>query len=343
MRIVRILISAAILGALAWTGWWHALARGQEAALAAWFEDRARAGWQAEHDGIALADFPLRLEREIAGIRLADPGTGWAWTAPWLRVESETLAPNRFDVTWPGAQSLAVPGERTDITSATMAATLALQPDTALGLVHASVEVAGLDVRARPVSGRGWTARAGSVVADIAERVNDDGYAITFRAERVLLPEPWMARIDPTGLAGRELERMTFDGSAVFDAPLDRHLIEDGRLALRAMTIRRAGFQWGRMRLEARGAIRVDERGYPKGKIKLTARHWREIIAMARRSGAIGADMAKALEAALELVALLGGDRDELDATIKFRDGEVWIGPISIGRAWRLAPPRGQG
>ena len=337
MRIVTILIGAALLGALAWTGWWYALARGQEAALAAWFEDRARAGWQAEHDGIALAGFPLRLEREIAGIRLADPRTGWAWTAPWLRVESETLAPNRFDVTWPGAQSLAVPGERTDITSATMAATLALQPDTALGLVHASAEVAGLDVRARS----GWTARAGSVVADIAERVNDDGYAITFRAERVLLPEPWMARIDPTGLAGRELERMTFDGSAVFDAPLDRHLIEDGRLALRAMTIRRAGFQWGQLRLEARGAIRVDERGYPKGKIKLTARHWREIIAMARRSGAIGADMAEALEVALELVALLGGDRDELDVTFRFRDGEVWIGPVSIGRAWRLAPPRG--
>jgi hypothetical protein len=341
MRIVHTLIGAVILGALAWTGWWYALARGQEAALAAWFAERARAGWQAEHDGIGLTGFPLRLEREIAGIRLADPRTGWAWTAPWLQVESATFAPNRFDVTWPGAQSLAVPGERTDITSTMMAARLALQPDTALGLVHASAEIAGLDVRSRPGSGPGWTARAGSVVADIAERVNDDGYAITFRAERVVLPEPLMARIDPTGLAGREVERITFDGAAVFDAPLDRHLIEDGRLALRAMTVRRAGFQWGRMRLEARGAIKIDDRGYPKGKIKLTAKHWREIVALARRSGAIGPDMAAALETALELIALLGGNRDELDATLKFRDGEVWIGPISIGRAWRLASPRG--
>jgi hypothetical protein len=337
MRIVHILISAAILAALAWTGWWYALARGQEAALAAWFAERARAGWQAEHDGIGLTGFPLRLEREIAGIRLADPKTGWAWTAPWLRVESATFSPSRFDVTWPDAQSLAVPGEHADIASGTMAATLELRPESALSLIRASAEAALLDVRARS----GWTARAGSVVADIAERVNDDGYTITFRAEGVLMPEPLMARIDPTGLAGREVERMTFDGAAVFDAPLDRHLIEDGRLALRAMTIRRAGFQWGRMRLEATGAIKTDDRGYPKGKIKLTARHWREIIAMARRSGAIGADMAEALTTALELIALLGGDRDELDATLKFRDGEVWIGPISIGRAWRLAPPRG--
>ncbi len=345
MRIVHILCSAAILGALAWTGWWYALARGQEAALAAWFDDRARAGWQAEHDGIGLTGFPLRLEREIAGIRLADPKTGWAWTAPWLRVESATFSPSRVDVTWPGTQSLAVPGERTDIASSAMAATLELRPDSALGLIHASAKVAGLDIRARPGvgagSGPGWTARAGSVVADIAERVNDDGYAITFRAERVLLPEPVMARIDPTGLAGREVERITFDGAAVFDAPLDRHLIEDGRLALKAVTIRRASFQCGRMRLEAKGKIEIDDRGYPKGKIRLTARHWREIIALARRSGAIGADMARALTTALELVALLSGDRDELDATLKFRDGEVWIGPLSIGRAPRLAPPRG--
>ncbi|MHA1527697.1 MAG: DUF2125 domain-containing protein [Alphaproteobacteria bacterium] len=337
MRIARFLIGAALFGALAWTGWWYALARGQEAALEAWFAERTRAGWQAEHDGIDLVGFPLRLEREIAGIRLADPDNGWAWTAPWLRVESATFSPNRIEVTWPGDQSLSVPGERTDIASSTMAATLELRPGLALGLIHASAKVARLDVRSRS----GWTARAGSVAADIAERVNDDGYALTFRAERVLLPEPLMARIDPTGLAGREIERMTFDGAAVFAAPLDRYLIEDGRLALRAATIRRAGFQWGRMRLEAKGAIRIDARGYPDGKIKVTAKHWREIIALALRSGAIGTDMAEALTTALELLALLGGDRDKLDATFRFSDGQVWLGPLSIGRAWRLAPARG--
>ncbi len=341
MRIVGILFSALIMGALVWAGWWYALAKGQEAGLAAWFDDRADHGWQAEYTEIGMTGFPLRLEREITDIQLADPKTGWAWSAPWLRVVSDTFTPNRVEVTWPDAQSLAVPGERTDITSRTMAAQLELKPELALGLTHASVDVAGLDVRARPgPAGRGWTASAGVVEADVAERVNDDGYTITFKAEKVILPEPLMARIDPTGLAGRELERMTFDGSAVFDAPLDRTLIEDGHLALRAATIRRAEFQWGQMRLDAKGKIKVDKQGYPKGKIKITARHWREIIALAQRSGAIGSDVAKALETALELVALLGGDRDELDATLKFKDGHVWIGPISIGKAWRLAPPR---
>ncbi len=337
MRILKLLFGATILGALAWTGWWFVLARGQEAALTAWFDDRARAGWQAGHDGIGLTGFPLRLEREIIGVRLADPRTGWAWTAPWLHFQSGTFAPTWVEVTWPGVQSLAVPGERVEITSRTMTARLALRPDAALGLVHASARVARLDVRANS----GWTARAATVDAEIARRTNDNGYTIAFSAVDVLLPEPLMALIDPTGIAGRELERMTFDGSAVFDAPLDRHLIEDGRLALKAATIRRAGFQWGRIRLDAKGKIKVDDQGYPKGEIEVTARHWREIIELAKRSGAIGPGIATGLTTALELVALLGGNRDELNATLTFNDGEVSIGPISIGRAWRLAPPRG--
>lgn len=341
IRIVRLIFGATILGALAWTGWWHALARGQEAALAAWFDGRARHGWLAEHDEIGLTGFPLRLERDIASINLADPKTGWAWTAPWLRIESAAFLPTRFDVTFPDAQSLAVPGERTEITATTMTAALELRPRAALGLVQATIDIAGLDVQSRPIQGSGWTASAGKVEANVSEKVNDDGYAITFLAEKVTLPKPLIARIDPTGLAGRKLERVTFDGAAVFNAPIDRHLIEDGRLALRAATIRRAGFQWGNMRLDAKGAIKVDDQGYPVGEIDVTARQWHDIITLAERSGAIGRDIAEGLTTALELVAMLSGNRDELDATLKFKNGEIRIGPVTIGKAPRLAPPRG--
>lgn len=340
-RIVRFIAAAALLASIAWVSWWFILARGQEAALAAWFDDRARHGWQAEHDEISLTGFPLRLNRQITGINLADPKTGWAWTSPWLRVESAAFRPIRFDVTFPGAQSLAVPGERTKITSDTMTAALELRPGAALGLIQATIGVAGLDVHSQPITGSVWTASAGIVEADISERINDGGYAISFLAEKVVLPAPLLAIIDPTGLAGRDLDRVTYDGAAIFDRPIDRYLIEEGHLALRAATIRRAGFQWGKMRLEAKGAIKVDDQGYPDGKIDITARQWRDIITLAERSGAIGRNIAEGLTTALELVALLGGNRDKLDATLTFKNGDVRIGPVTIGRAPRLAPPRG--
>jgi len=287
-----------------------------------------------------LTGFPLRLEREITSINLADPKSGWAWTVPWLKVDSAAFRPTRFDVTLPDTQSLAVPGERTNVTSSKMTAALELRPSAALGLVQATIEVAGLDVRSRPVQGSGWTASAGTIEADVTEKINDDGYAITFLAENVVLPEPLVARIDPTGLAGRKLELMRFEGAAVFDAPIDRHVIEDGRLSLKAANIRQARFQWGKMQLEAKGAIKIDDDGYPVGKIDVTARKWREMIKLGKRSGAIGSEIAEGLTRALELVAMLSGDGEEIEATLKFKDGDIRIGPITIGRAPRLAQKR---
>ncbi len=336
MRLLQLLSSALVLGALGWTGWWYALARGQEVALDHWFAARERAGWQAEHDGIGLAGFPFRLTREIAGIRLADPQTGWAWVAPWFRIESATFKPNRFDVTWPGTQSVAIPGERAEVSAVAMRASLELRPGPALGLVHAAADISGLDMRAQS----GWTARAGTLDAEVAERVNDPGYEIRLSAGKVLLPEPVAARIDPLGLVSREVERLGLDGAAVFAAPLDRHTIEEGRLALRQARIRRADLQWGEMRLEAKGEIEVDREGFPVGELEVTARHWREIIALAERSGAIGRDMARAMTTALEVVAMLGGNRDELDARVGFRSGQIWVGPVPVGQAPRLAPPQ---
>ncbi len=247
------------------------------------------------------------------------------------------MNPTHFEVDWPEEQSFAVPGERVEIGSDEMRARLAVRPETALGLVEAGVEVARLNLAARS----GWYAAAATVEARVAARRNDPGYDVALRAERVTLPQPLMARIDPLGMAGRELDRLVVEGAAVFTRPLDRRVVEEGRIGLVAADIRRADLQWGEIRLAVEGDIRVDEDGYPVGELDVTARHWREIIAMGRRSGAIGAGMAKAVTSALELVAMLGGDKEQLDATLALEDGNVWLGPVSLGAAPRLAPPRG--
>ena len=338
MRMLNVLFTCLVLGALAWTGWWYAVALGQEKALETWFDRRAAKGWQAEHGEIRLTGFPFRLERTIPEIRLADPDAGWAWAAPYLEIASGPVSPTRFDLAWPPSQSFAVPGERAEIASDVLGARLAVRPETALRLVEASVQAAGLDIAARS----GWDASAASVEARVAARANDAGYDVTVKAERVVLPRPLMARIDPLGVAGRELDRLAVDGAAVLTRPLDREVIEGARIGLLEANIRSARMQWGEIRLEVAGGIRVDDEGYPEGNLDVTAHHWREIVSMARRSGVIGQEMAEALTSALELVAMLGGNRERLDATLRFESGRVWLGPVPLGDAPRLAPPTGQ-
>ncbi len=334
---LNVLFTCLILGGLIWTGWWYAVSIGQERALERWFDQRARAGWQAEHGDIRLTGFPFRLTRMVPEIRLADPAAGWAWAAPFLRIESGPVTPTRFEVTWPERQSFALPGERMEITAESLESQLAVRPEKALGLVRASLTAAGLDVAANS----GWRAGAAALEARVARRAEDRGHDLWLDAERVALPGPLMARIDPLGVAAAELERVVLDAAAVFTRPLDRRLIEEGGLGLSEATVRRAHLQWGEIKLELAGEVRVDEAGYPVGELDVTAEHWREIVAMARRSGAIGEDMAGALESGLQLIATLGGDADRLDATLRFRDGQVWLGPVSLGRAPRLAAPGG--
>ncbi len=165
-RLLSILSSVVILGALAWSGWWYAVAQGQEKALTRWFEKRAEAGWQAEHGDIELTGFPFRLVRHVPEIRLADPEAGWAWAAPFLRIESGPVSPTRFDVAWPGRQDFAVPGESAEVTAEALTARLAVRPEAALSLVEARLDAARLEVAARS----GWTAGARPLSARVGAR-----------------------------------------------------------------------------------------------------------------------------------------------------------------------------
>ena len=95
---------------------------------------------------------------------------------------------------------------------------------------------------------------------DLFEKPEDLGppnsYDLTFESTKLKLPKEIVAAIDPTGWLKPAVDRLTVSGHAAFRDPIDRIALEEGRLALRAATIREAGFEWGDMRLVAKGAVR---------------------------------------------------------------------------------------
>ncbi len=335
MRLVRLLSTLAVIAALGWSGWWYALALGQEVALRRWFSERREAGWQADYGALRLAGFPLRVSRRIEDLALADPSTGWAWTAPAFRIDSHPLDPARFTLVWPTEQLFAVPGERVRVASAEMRADLAVASSDRLPLRGAALRVAGLRLEGES----GWRAEAGLVAGAVTRREGTD-YEIDLDAEKLTVPGPLLERLDPAGVAGGEIERVVAKGSVGLDRPLDLATIEHGRLAVRHADIRALRLEWGALRLEAKGRIEADARGYPEGEIDVSARYWREIITMLERGGVIGPRLADSITSALTFVAGLDGDPDSLDGTLRFAEGRVWFGPVPLAAVPRIARPR---
>ena len=156
-----------------------------------------------------------------------------------------------------------------------------------------------------------------------------------------------MSRIGkkPVAIPGRvtaniEGDTLTVKGHAAFDDPLDRLTLEQGRMAMRAASIREAGFEWGDMRLVVRGAFQVDDAGFPVGDIRIEATEWRQMIRLAESSGIIGPETARSVTQAVEFLTNLTGTGDKLTIPLGLGGGKVRIGPFAIAEAPRLAPPR---
>lgn len=340
-RLFRILPAVLILAALGWSGWWYVAAQAEERGLQAWLEKQRERGWQAEAEAVEVSGFPTEFRLAVDGLALADPANGWAWEAPALRATSEAWSPTRVEVAWPPEQVVAVPGDRATVRTERMATLMDLRPGRALELREATTKVAGLAIE----STAGWSAAAGSAALRIGERPEDlappNSYDVRVTADDLRLPEALVDRIDPTGWLKPQVDRVTVIGHAALAEPLGLATVEEGRLALRAATLREVGFEWGEMKLVVSGAFVVDEQGYPDGSIQVEAREWRQMVRLAVSSGVIGDDTASAVTRAIEFVTALTGSGDSLSAPLNLSGGKLRIGPFAVADVPRLAAPRG--
>lgn len=339
-RLWKLITTLVVLALLGWVGWWFLGAKGQEAGIEAWFDQQRKRGWQAEAASVEVTGFPTDFNMRLADLYLADPQNGWSWKAPDLSADSKAFQPTRINVTWPTTHSLAVPGERADISAKSMTSVIDLRPGPAMELRESSGQIDALVIKGQS----GWQASAAAAKIKIAERPDDlappNSYDVRVMAGNVKLPKKLVKRIDPTGWLKPSVDTVTVKGHASFDDPVDRSVVEDGRIALRAATIREAGFEWGKMRLILRGAFKVDDDGYPVGEIKIEAREWRQMVRLAVSSGVIDRDTAKSITKGVEFLTALTGGGDDLSAPLGLSGGKVRIGPFAIANAPRLAPPR---
>lgn len=316
-----------------WSGWWFLGARGTEAGLRHWLDERRAAGWLAEAGEIRVGGYPLRFMTEVTALELADPATGLAWSAPSFRLDSPAWDPTAVTAIWPARQIVATPQERIEIAASGMEATLALVPGPALTLRHANLALAEASLD----STLGWQSRLALARLSFGRRERGENrYDLSFEAAEYEPAAPLLALIDPAVTLPRQIDLLSVVAVIGFDAPWDRQAIERRRPQPRSVDLERLKARWGRLELEAAGAVTVDAEGVPEGRVQIRAVNWRDMVALGVAAGLIPESVAGSIETGLELLAAAGGNPATIEVPLGFRGGKVTLGPVPLGAAPKL-------
>lgn len=132
------------------------------------------------------------------------------------------------------------------------------------------------------------------------------------------------------------LDTLELRARVTFDKPWDRSALETARPQPRRVVLNLADARWGRLRILAAGEFEVDAQGQPDGTVTLKVDNWREMLEMARQSGALPPEAVGPAERALRLLSGIGGNPDALDARITLSGGYMSFGLIPLGPAPRL-------
>lgn len=330
-----------VVSATLWSGYWLYGSSTTKAAFEAWFAERRAEGWAADFAALQVQGFPNRFDVTLSDVALADPGTGWAWDAPFFQLLALSYKPNHVIAVWPDLQNLATPQDRFTITQAEMQASLVLWPDAALApdrirLVADTVQISASDGSGTAMSALRMAAErlgADGEAATTAPTQGETRYRIALSAEGFAPDLGLRNRIDPAERLPRTLDALRADVTFGFDRPWDRRAVEDRRPQPRLISLRLAEARWGDLELKAAGDLEIDAEGDALGRITVKAQNWREILQMARASGELPEGLADTLEQALSLLA---GRNDAIDIPLDFRGGLIWIGPVPVSEGPRF-------
>lgn len=338
LTVISALLLVLVCAALAWGVYWFVGAGAKERALDDWLAARRGEGWTASVSALDTRGFPNRFDTTLETVELDDPDTGVGWSAPWFQILALSYRPTELIAAWPEEQALLLPGQTLDIVSERMIGSLKLRISPDVPFERLVIEGTGVEIG----SSADWSARVAAAqfalrespgagtapVYDIALSLS--GFApesadVTRLRDLVVLPEA--------------VEALAAEMTVTFDRGWDRGAIEDRRPQPREIALTKLEASWGDLALAGSGEIMVDEDGVGTGTIALEATNWRDMLALAEASGALPANQAPLVRAALETIAALAGDPERLDVSLRFTRGLVFLGPVPLGTAPRFALP----
>lgn len=325
----KLIVIALVLAGL-WAGYWVIGAKSTERAFSSWIEDRQSDGWVAEVDDLTTRGFPNRFDTIFSGLELADPETGLSWRAPEFQLLALSYKPQHVIAVWPGTHIISTPQQKIEISGQDVKGSIVVAPTPDLSLERSSIVLQDLAFR----SSQGWT--AGLEHGQLATRQLETGtnrHEVHFEATNLTPASSFVQSLASDDLLPPVFEGVTLKANLDFDAPWDRSAIEEKRPQITRIDLTELKAKWGELELWLAGAVDVDGQGIPNGNVTVKARNWRQMIEIARASGALAPELVSTVTGALNFVAGLSGDQETLDVPLRLAGGAMFLGPIPIGKA----------
>ena len=322
--VVRVLLILLAVVAGLWSAAWFAAARVVERAAETWFAETAAAGALAGYDHLSVGGWPWRLELRVERPRLLDPGTGAGWQGDLLRGGVAVWAPLRPELAPEGAQVLLVDGVEWVLEAE------GLRGGARLALGPAPVEGVELSLRAAVLRGPGGAlVRLEEGVLRVAPGAGVPWASVELVGLEVAgLDWPDDVAPRPAGPVGRLAGRVEVEPLWALPWP-------PARIGLRDLAL-----DWGDTLLRGAGSLDVAPEGWPEGRITFQAEAWEPLVALAVALGAVTPEVAPKWLQVFGAIEEADGADGVLEVPLIFQRGRMSFGPLPLGPAPRVAPPR---
>jgi len=327
--VMRVLVWVVVAAALTWGGYWFVGARALETGAQAWFQAQTEAGLVAERSALSVSGFPNRFDLTVTDLRLADPDTGYGWTAPFVQILSLSYKPWHIIAAFANQQQVRTPWQDLAVASDKLQGSVVIVPGTNLALDRLILVGDAM----RVTSDLGWTASV-ETLRFATEQVGTDGTRHEIGLEMLGL-EP-----DPGLFAGlpdfpKVLQKLRLDAIVTLTAPLDRTSAQSHPRPSQ-IEVKEVELVWGTLLLFGSGSIAAAADGIAEGRIALRLTNWRDAIPLAVAAGLIKPEVAPTWENMFALLAAQTGDPEDLDLPLVFAKGRMSLGPLPLGPAPRM-------
>ncbi len=318
--------------AILWSLWWGVGSALLTTGTERWLEARKNEGWQAEADvSTGISGYPGWIATDLESLRLADPETGVAISAPNLALRAAAWWPGQSRVELPEeTMRLSTPEGWLDLTMAEGLMALDLAASTRLELRRLAWTAAswGLAAEAGDLASAESLTLAMDQDSALPELYRFALSAPAFRPGSVFraearIPESWPVT----------MERLDMRLAVTFDRPWDRFALEERRPQPRVIVLELAEAKWGGLRLNMSADLVVDAAGRASGELALQAENWRDMLRIAVETGLMPAGLFDQAEQVLGQFAALSGNPETIDVQLNLREGVMFLGFIPLGAA----------